>query len=83
MGIREYARHRGCSHVAVLKAIDTGRLERSIYLVAGKKKINPLLADQEWFQESICSSSSINENFDDLEGLIAEVMALDVDKLLK
>lgn len=49
MKVREYARHRGVSHVAVLNAIKSGRLGKS---VTRDDKDRPLidseLADAEW-----------------------------------
>ena len=47
--VRAYARHRGCTHQAVRKAIHEGRLEASITHVKGKPKIADIeLADKEW-----------------------------------
>jgi hypothetical protein len=46
--LRAYARHRGCSHQAVRKAIATGRLDRSVGRVDGKPRICFGLADEEW-----------------------------------
>lgn len=54
LSIRAYARHRrelglsGGTHRAVQKAIADGRLERSVAVVDGKAKIDPVRADQEW-----------------------------------
>lgn len=50
ISIRKYAQERGISHVAVLKAIQSGRLVKSItHDAAGKPKIgDPDLADSEW-----------------------------------
>jgi hypothetical protein len=50
ISIRKYAQERGISHVAVLKAIQSGRLVKSIaHDPAGKPKIaDPELADREW-----------------------------------
>lgn len=49
MKLRQYARHRGVSHVAVMKAIESGRLGKS---VSRDEKDRPLidaeLADKEW-----------------------------------
>jgi len=42
MSGREYARHRGCSHVAVIKAIQSGRITAEGGLV------DPEVADREW-----------------------------------
>ena len=43
LSIRAYARHRGMSHVAVKKAIDTGRISQ---LPDGT--IDPVVADAQW-----------------------------------
>ncbi len=43
LSIRAYARHRGVSHVAVKKAIDTGRITP---LPDGT--IDPVVADAQW-----------------------------------
>lgn len=49
MKIREYARHRGCSHVAVLDAIKSGKLIKAVSVDSkGNKSIDPEIADQEW-----------------------------------
>lgn len=49
ISVLAYAKLRGVSHVAVIKAIKAGRLSKSITMVSGKAKINdPALADQEW-----------------------------------
>jgi hypothetical protein len=45
MTVPEYARHLGVSHVAVYKAIKTGRLSRCL---DGNRIIDVDLADQEW-----------------------------------
>jgi hypothetical protein len=43
MGIREYARHRGCTPKAVRKAIDSGRIS-----TLDDGTIDPEIADREW-----------------------------------
>lgn len=49
MGIREYSRHRGCTHPAVKKAIDVGRLSSSLRQgPAGRLLIDQAAADLEW-----------------------------------
>jgi hypothetical protein len=50
MGIREYARHRGCGHASVLRAIDSGRLQASLgFAQNGTAFIaDHELADREW-----------------------------------
>ncbi|AGC43265.1 hypothetical protein MYSTI_01934 [Myxococcus stipitatus DSM 14675] len=49
LSIRAYAKHRGCSHVAVLKAIKRGRLVKSI---TPDKKVIPSIADREWIENT-------------------------------
>lgn len=47
MGLREYARHRGCAVSAVAKAINEGRI--SVILdEQGRKRIDPEVADIQW-----------------------------------
>jgi hypothetical protein len=48
VSIREYARHRGCSHEAVRRAIQAGRLNRSVKKLGRATAINVELADREW-----------------------------------
>ncbi len=48
LSIRAYARHRGVSHVAVKKAIDTGRITP---LPDGT--IDPIAADAQWAQNTL------------------------------
>ena len=48
LSIRAYARHRGVSHVAVKKAIDTGRIST---LPDGT--IDPDTADAQWAQNTL------------------------------
>lgn len=48
LSIRGYARHRGVSHVAVKKAIDTGRMS-----LDADGKIDPEKADREWAQNTL------------------------------
>lgn len=48
LSIRAYARHRGVSHVAVKKAIDTGRITP---LPDGT--IDPDTADAQWAQNTL------------------------------
>jgi hypothetical protein len=45
LSIRAYARHRGCTHEAVRKALATGRIRR-----AADGTIDPAAADQDWAQ---------------------------------
>lgn len=49
VSVREYARRRGCSHVAVLNAIKDGRVTAVARTEAGKVLgVDPVAADQEW-----------------------------------
>lgn len=48
LGVREYARHRGVSHVAVLKAIKSGRLDKSVRKGKRGPAIDAEVADLEW-----------------------------------
>jgi hypothetical protein len=49
MSLRTYAKRRGVSLAAVQRAIESGRLERSVVVVEGEPKIaDPELADGEW-----------------------------------
>lgn len=48
VSIREYARHRGCSHEAVRRAIQAGRLTRSVTKIGRATAIDVELADREW-----------------------------------
>ena len=47
LSIRAYARHRGVSHVAVKKAIDTGRITQG-----ADGTIDPEQADRQWEQNT-------------------------------
>lgn len=57
LSIRAYARHRGVSHVAVKKAIDTGRITP---LADGT--LDPEKADQEWAQNTLISRKKTPES---------------------
>lgn len=48
VSIPDYARHAGVTRAAVVKAIEAGRLSKSVTEVGGFKFIAPSLADQEW-----------------------------------
>lgn len=49
LGVREYARRIGVSHVAVLQAIKAGRLNKSVSRDEKKRpRIDPAIADKEW-----------------------------------
>ena len=50
LSIRAYARHRGVSHVAVKKAIDTGRITPEV-----DGTIEPNRADLEWAQNTVAA----------------------------
>lgn len=54
LSIRAYARQRGVSHVAVMKAIDTGRITR---LPDGT--IDPDIADAQWARNSLPPKKSV------------------------
>ena len=56
LSIRAYARHRGVSHVAVKKAIDTGRITP---LADGT--LDPDQADLEWAQNTLISRKKTPE----------------------
>jgi hypothetical protein len=55
LSIRAYARHRGVSHVAVKKAIDTGRITP---LPDGT--IDPVAADAQWAANTTPTRRSVN-----------------------
>lgn len=49
MGLRAYARHRGCSPSAVSRAIQDGRISKAVRRDSrGFPKIDPTVADREW-----------------------------------
>ena len=54
LSIRAYARHRGVSHVAVKKAIDTGRISQ---LPDGT--IDPVVADAQWAANTTTNRRSV------------------------
>jgi hypothetical protein len=47
LSVRAYARHRGVSHVAVLKALRSGRIE-----VGADGTIDPAVADRTWHERT-------------------------------
>ena len=53
LSIRAYARHRGVSHVAVKKAIDTGRITPQ-----ADGTIEPNRADLEWAQNTVAARNA-------------------------
>jgi len=54
LSIRAYARHRGVSHVAVKKAIDTGRITPE-----SDGTIEPNRADLEWAQNTVAARKPV------------------------
>ena len=49
IGLRAYARHRGCSPSAVTRAIKDGRIAKAVRRdKKGHPKIDPIAADREW-----------------------------------
>lgn len=53
ISLTEYGRRKGVSHTAVRRAIETGRLVKSVSVLAnGKTVIDQKLADQEWAQNT-------------------------------
>ena len=54
LSIRAYARHRGVSHVAVKKAIDTGRIRQE-----ADGTIDPARADSDWEQNTAAPRKSV------------------------
>ena len=54
LSIRAYARHRGVSHVAVKKAIDTGRITPE-----ADGSIEPNRADLEWAQNTLAARKPV------------------------
>lgn len=54
LSIRAYARHRGVSHVAVKKAIDTGRITPE-----ADGTIEPNRADLEWAQNTLAARKPV------------------------
>jgi len=54
LSIRAYARHRGVSHVAVKKAIDTGRITPE-----ADGTIEPNRADLEWAQNTVAARKPV------------------------
>jgi hypothetical protein len=48
VGVREYARHRNCSHAAVIKAIKQGRLAKAVTKGTRGPRIDVDAADLEW-----------------------------------
>lgn len=56
ISIRAYARHRGVSHVAVLRAIEYGRITRN-----PDGTIDPEKADEEWERNTVPSKSMVKK----------------------
>lgn len=59
LSIRAYARHRGVSHVAVKKAIDTGRITPEL-----DGTIEPNRADLEWAQNTVSARKPATPKFE-------------------
>lgn len=57
ISIREYARRKGCSDMAVHKAIKSGKIDAGLIIKGNKKLINPAVADAEW-------RTNFNPNYD-------------------
>lgn len=65
ISIREYARRKGCSDPAVLKAIKTGRINNGCIIdEKGNKKIIPEIADAEWKSNSDPVRAKMGIRFD-------------------
>lgn len=62
MGLREYARHRGCALRAVQKAVDAGRIK--LHQVEGERwpKIDQAQADRDWRENTDHSKQSLLNN---------------------
>lgn len=64
ISIREYARRKGCSDPAVLKAIKTGKIINGCIIdEKGNKKIIPDIADVEWLYHSDPSRAKMGDRF--------------------
>lgn len=64
ISIREYARRKGCSDPAVLKAIKTGKIINGCVIdEKGNKKIIPDIADVEWLYHSDPSRAKMGDRF--------------------
>ena len=62
ISIREYARRKGCSDPAVLKAIKTGKIINGCVIdEKGNKKIIPDIADVEWLYHSDPSRAKMGD----------------------
>lgn len=53
-----YAKRRGCTHRAVQKAIESGRLVKSLHKQGDKLLIDPVAADAEWAKNTDTSKPS-------------------------
>ena len=63
--MREYARRKGCSDPAVIKADKTGKIVKGCVIDEhGKKKINPEIADAEWASNSDPLRAKMGDRFD-------------------
>ena len=65
ISMREYARRKGCSDPAVIKAVKTGKIVKGCVIDEhGKKKINPEIADAEWASNSDPLRAKMGDRFD-------------------
>lgn len=53
-----YAKRRGCTHRAVQKAIESGRLVKALHKQGDKLLLNPAVADAEWAKNTDTSKPS-------------------------
>lgn len=53
-----YAKRRGCTHRAVQKAIESGRLVKALHRQGDKLLVDPVVADTEWAQNTDTSKPS-------------------------
>lgn len=53
-----YAKHRGVTHRAVQKAIESGRLQKALVRQGAKTLVLPSVADQEWARNTDTSKPS-------------------------
>lgn len=71
LSIRAYARHRGVSHVAVIKAIEAGRIAQE-----ADGTIDPERADREWEQNTTSPrKKSTMQNYTTAESISSPVSA--------
>ncbi len=53
-----YSRRRGCTHRAVQKAIESGRLVKALHRQGDKLLVDPVMADKEWAANTDTSKPS-------------------------